>query len=298
MRRGKYDIHYTLVIPYYNDEYFLRNLFEGIHTITKRYPPDTIIVVDDGSDETAKYVCNYYQSETIPIRMIEQEHRGPFYAESRGLQEVTTPLAMVAHADLSLTGKYPSTIERPLYRDTMSVLICYLHQVKHACAVGCYTLAIERPRRIFGGPRSMANDGLVYSYAREFHIEPVLLNRFDDWVEVYSIDNYLFALRMDAYRAVGGYDEKFAPYGFYHDDFFARARAAGYRTYLTQDVLAFHPRLKEKDERSYSRVNTEQYIAKALQFREYYKGSLLWKPESLERNEISVHEFGYNMPPI
>ncbi len=70
----------SVIIPIYNGEKFVEQLFEQLHR--QQYQPLEIIVVDDGSnDETAKMVSKFKD-----INYIYQKNTGPSAARNLGLQ--------------------------------------------------------------------------------------------------------------------------------------------------------------------------------------------------------------------
>jgi len=270
---------YSIIIPTFNCASELRQLLEDIIEITKRYRPRVILVSDDGStDDETKYIPRIYTSSLFPMKLIEnEEHKGPFYAERAALEEVDTEYAIILHSDIRLQGKPP--VEN-LYSDILSVLISYISQTDDALIVSAYSLALDNPKKVHYGPRSLGRDKLPYSYYRRFNFYTI--RGIKPWCREFSADGAIYALRMKCYREVGGFDEAFAPYLYYHDDFCARARQRGYHVYFTKDVVAYHPRFQNKPQASLAVVNPDLYTNHADAFKIRWKDSPVWVRASLE----------------
>lgn len=297
----------TILDRYMSDgryNHYLDYLIDDIHSATIRYLPKRIILVDDCStDDITPYKASYWNTSRIPITHIStKEHKGPFYAEQLGLSNVSTPYAIVCHADARLQGYFQNPYTHPngrvpfvikVYDDPLSVLVSYLDQTGDAIAVGCSSLTLPcNPigNLVANGMRSLGIDRLPYTYRRKFKFDTLLLNKYYTWQECYSIDDICFALRMEFYNKIG-YNEKFAPYLYYHDDFYARAREQGYRTYFTQETVTYHRNTKQKPLNSLAIVHDEMYEDQAEAFHERYDDTILWKEQSFARTLEVVHTY-------
>lgn len=280
--------NYTIVIPAYNCAHELRQLIADIQINCQKYKPKSILIVNDCSiDDDTKYIANIYTSSELSIKCLQMpEHLGPLHTEQAGLDAVNTDYAIVLHSDTRLSSN--SKVNN-VYSDVLSLLACYIDKTPDAIAVSAFSLCIENPKKIRNGPRSLGIDGLPYSYYREFNFATLRRVRFYDWKEVFSIDSDIYALRMKYYHEIK-FDERFAPYLYYHDDFFARARLKGYRTYLTQDAVAFHPRFANKPEGSLAIINDELYTRNLRLFKDKWQDKFAWSEESFNIKVISRRE--------
>lgn len=73
---------YTVVIPCYNAEPFLREALDSV--LAQTVPPLEVIVVDDGSTDASAAIAESYGP---PVRVIRQENQGESVARNRGMDE-------------------------------------------------------------------------------------------------------------------------------------------------------------------------------------------------------------------
>src|SRR3990167_9239627 len=94
---------YTVVIPTYHNFDGLAILISNIATVTKKYKPESIVIVNDGYDEQTKYASEILASELLPpITVINIPHSGPLVAMQTGFDSVKTEYAIFLHDDTRL----------------------------------------------------------------------------------------------------------------------------------------------------------------------------------------------------
>lgn len=97
-----------VVIPVYNEQDFIITAITSIEKQT--YPPNKIIIVDDGStDNTANLIQNHHSN--IPIKYIKKENGGLSSARNRGIQQSNNKYIAFLDAD---DEWYPSKLENQL----------------------------------------------------------------------------------------------------------------------------------------------------------------------------------------
>lgn len=74
----------SFIIPVYNAEDSLHNCIESI--LEQTYPHMELILVNDGSRDRSKKICNHYASLDERIKVIHQENAGPSSARNRGIE--------------------------------------------------------------------------------------------------------------------------------------------------------------------------------------------------------------------
>ena len=248
---------YEVVIPYYDDEGSLKELFEDIHTTVRRTFPRRILVIDDGSNNPPDYACKFYQSGSLSIIVLKRPHLGELEAVRHGLLKVETDYAMVMHSDTKLAGNF-GYLDAKIYQDSMSWLYYCISHTSYTSAVSLHSLCLERPMRLIGGARGIGFNGVPYSYLRDYHPNPIFANVYDEWAEAVSCDSYMVAMKMDVYRKVG-FRKRYGPYKYFWDDYFMRAREEKKHLFITQKVVAFHPKFKEKPQGSKSLLTSDDY---------------------------------------
>lgn len=280
----KYNIEYELVIPIYNDYDSLNILLGQLDTTNTGYKPGRIIIVNDGStDERIEYAEGMLGGKNLPpIHVVNTSHQGPFNAETTGLAEVRSPYAVVFHSDIELIGAIPL----PLIKDPVSALVCYLHQTTDAVAVSCFGLNSGIYDRIEMGPRGIWEDVPVSIY-RTLVFYSIYQSKLLVWQRVLSSDSHCYALNMDVYAKLGGFNSVFSPYGFYHDDFFARARQILQKhVYYTTDTVVYHPGRKESINGSLATVHHKDRFVDM-----WGKGNPIWTDDSLRNNVRPMEVF-------
>ena len=297
---------YTLLIPYFDDYDNLVMLLKDIHDGNLRDHPQQILIIDDGSyDDRIRFIHSQYSSTNLPPIMVRRmTHQGPYYAETYGLSLIKTPYTIVCHSDTRLLGNVKDILPNTsrIFEDVLSVLSFYIHEVaEDGIAVGCHVLwksnwattpaemkgmqlqnvNAPSPLYIVGGMRGIGIDGIPFPVHLTKQIESLKAVDLEDWQRVYSLSNYIYALNMKHYNEMGGFDEVFAPYGYYHDDFFGKCRMKGLHCYFTQDTVAYHPYEKEKPQGSLSTYDGDRFIRDIKMFRDKWSSHKTWTSDAL-----------------
>ena len=77
----------SIIVPIYNVEHFLPYSIESI--INQTYSNLEIILVNDGSTDKSKYICEIYQHKDKRIKLINQSNLGLSGARNTGIDNVT-----------------------------------------------------------------------------------------------------------------------------------------------------------------------------------------------------------------
>ncbi len=250
------EILYTIVIPTFNSEKILKNLLEDIFRERDLYPPSSIIIIDDCSTDDTKYLPKFFDSEVIPVDYIKLDKQiGPLLAEKVGIEEVDTEIFISIHADVRLSMQNIKISEHPI-----DAIACYLYKSKNErdeniAVVAPWTLQLSTPYLVQGGPRSINNDKCPFSMQRNYAFRPLVRAPTTRWESVLSTDAYCYAMFTEYYHEVGGFNEAYSPYFFYHDDLFARIREKGHKIITTTQKVVYHP--------STSNHKTTQFLSKS-----------------------------------
>jgi glycosyltransferase involved in cell wall biosynthesis len=121
---------YSVVIPAWNAARFIGPAIASI--LAQPAPPETIIVVDDGStDDTAEAAA----ACGAGVKVVRQENAGPGAATNAGARLVTTPLIAFNDADdLWLPEKMALQTAR-LARDDLELVFGHVHLTRDGPAV-------------------------------------------------------------------------------------------------------------------------------------------------------------------
>lgn len=77
----------SVIVPIYNVEKFLPYSIESI--LNQTYSNLEIILVNDGSTDKSKYICEMYQSKDKRIKLINQKNQGVSVARNTGISNAT-----------------------------------------------------------------------------------------------------------------------------------------------------------------------------------------------------------------
>jgi len=269
---------YSIVIPAYNSYERLKALLEDIFRERDLYPPSVIIIIDDASTDETSYLPKMFDSEILPIkykRMPSQQ--GPLLAEKAGIEMVETDIFVSIHADVRLGIKDNDPNKHPIDK-----IVCYLHKASKLSGynpgvVAPWTLQLEAPFLIQGGPRSRSNEGVPISTNRKrrfLSLVPIESTKFET---VHSIDSYCYVMYKHIFDEAGGFDTEFSPYLFYHDDLFARVRLLNYNIFTTSQVLIYHPHAQiHKTNEFKSLVDEEIFEKNSAYFKSKWDDNEIW----------------------
>jgi glycosyltransferase involved in cell wall biosynthesis len=91
------DIKFTIIIPVYNSEKFLKACVTSIQEQT--YKNIEILLVDDGSTDKSPEICDILAAEDVRIKVIHQENAGTSAARNKALENATGDYVMFMDND-------------------------------------------------------------------------------------------------------------------------------------------------------------------------------------------------------
>jgi glycosyltransferase involved in cell wall biosynthesis len=87
----------SIIVPLYNAENYLAVCLDSI--LTQSYPNIEVILVDDGSTDNSKALCEDYAKKDSRIRVIHQKNSGPSTARNKGMKVATGDYIQFADSD-------------------------------------------------------------------------------------------------------------------------------------------------------------------------------------------------------
>lgn len=78
----------SVIVPVYNVEEYLEECLESIRNQT--YQDIEVILVNDGSTDTSKEICERFCKVDSRFRLINQENQGQSVARNRGVRSITS----------------------------------------------------------------------------------------------------------------------------------------------------------------------------------------------------------------
>lgn len=87
----------SIIVPVYNAQNYLHKCIDSL--LNQSYDDFEIILVNDGSKDNSKDICDEYASKDNRIRVIHKENGGVSSARNRGLDEATGKYIMFCDSD-------------------------------------------------------------------------------------------------------------------------------------------------------------------------------------------------------
>ena len=87
----------SVIVPFYNVEEYLEECLESIRNQT--YTNIEVILVNDGSTDGSREICESYCEKDIRFRLINQENQGQSVARNRGVKESVGQYIMFVDSD-------------------------------------------------------------------------------------------------------------------------------------------------------------------------------------------------------
>ena len=213
-------MRHTVIIPSYNTLSHLKNTYESI----KLWGKDaTIIIIDDASEDGTAEWLGTLRDKMLKI-IISEERKGHTYWYDEGMRLAETDIVSILHSDMIIGPNY------------FENLFKHLERGKVVCAT-----RIEPPIHPAG------REKIVRNFGDEAH--NFMWDTFEKFVIQEKADNVnvttkgIFApwmLYKEDHFAIGGHDQRFAPFGYEDSDIFNRWILAGYEMVQSRDSLVYH----------------------------------------------------------
>lgn len=119
----------TIIMPVYNKEKYLKNTIDSI--LKQEYKNFELIIVDDGSTDKSKYICDEYASKDSRIKVYHIQNGGVSNARNIGLKYATGDYIQFIDADDTINtntfSKYIDILNNKLY----DVIFSSYNKVNH-----------------------------------------------------------------------------------------------------------------------------------------------------------------------
>ena len=84
---NKSDVLFSVLVPVYNEETFLKECVESI--LSQDMNDFEIVLVDDGSSDKSPEICDLYAKDNPNIKVIHKKNEGLFLARKTGIENAT-----------------------------------------------------------------------------------------------------------------------------------------------------------------------------------------------------------------
>ncbi len=113
----------SIIIPIYNAEDSLHNCIESI--LDQTYRQIELILVNDGSTDGSKDICDYYASLDWRLKVIHQQNAGPSSARNRGIESATGDYIQFVDADDYIKPLMTETLVQTMTENVQLVICGY-----------------------------------------------------------------------------------------------------------------------------------------------------------------------------
>ena len=210
----------SLIIPSYNTEKHLINTYDSVR---KYYKDVEMVIINDGStDNTSKWLEDLEDNNVIKIN--SKERKGHTYFYDEGMRQATHEIVGIIHSDMIIGPNY---IENTLK---------HLERGKVVCAT-----RIEPPIHPAGKEKIVMDFGMEHDDLKFDDFEKFCINKSSELKDITTKGIFApWILYKEDHFAIGGHDQKFAPYGYEDSDIFNRWILAGYEMVQSRDAFVYH----------------------------------------------------------
>ena len=117
----------SIIVPVYNVESYLEECLESIKNQT--YADIEVILVNDGSTDGSREICEQYCEKDIRFRLINQENQGQSVARNRGVKESVGQFIMFVDSD-DVINKNLLEVLLPYMKTEVDIVECRMTRKK------------------------------------------------------------------------------------------------------------------------------------------------------------------------
>lgn len=121
-----FDIKFSVIVPVYNSEKYLGKCIDSI--LAQSYSNWELILVDDGSEDSSKQICEYYSHDNKSIKFVSKSNGGPSSARNAGLEKAVGNYILFLDSDDALSDRCLEVINVHLLDKNPDCLIFGIQQ--------------------------------------------------------------------------------------------------------------------------------------------------------------------------
>lgn len=122
-----------IVVPVFNVEQYLPECLDSI--VNQKQAPDEVILVNDGSTDNSKLICEEYCKKYTYFHLISQENRGLASARNRGMSVCKTDYILFVDSDDFIHADLVGTVRESMKAGSYDVLM-FSAQVQYDIRIG------------------------------------------------------------------------------------------------------------------------------------------------------------------
>lgn len=228
---------FSVVVPVYNRPREVRELLESL--LHQDYPALEVIIVEDGSSDTAEAVAKQYQ-DRLSLRYYLEDNQGQGFARNFGMEQALGDYFVLFDSDCIIPPRYFSILQRAV---------------------------LDRSLDAHGGPDAAAQDFSIFQKAVNFSMTSLwttggIRGKLKDPAK-YQARGYNMGMSRTVFQATGGFVD---PNKGEDIELSIRIRQMGFRLELIEEAYVYHKRkntLLSFFEQSFSfgrnRINVSRY---------------------------------------
>ena len=113
----------SIIVPVYNVEEYLEKCLDSIQCQT--YKDIEVILVNDGSTDRSKEICERYCERDIRFRLINQTNQGQSVARNRGMQESTGEFITFVDSDDVIKRDMLEQLMKQMISESIDIVECW-----------------------------------------------------------------------------------------------------------------------------------------------------------------------------
>jgi len=115
----------TVIIPVYNVEDYIVECLDSV--IRQTYAPSEILIVNDGSTDDSRKICQYYADIYSNIRLLDQENQGVSSARNKGLDYARGDYVVFVDSDDFIADNMLSVLIQKMNDTDSDIVQCGLY---------------------------------------------------------------------------------------------------------------------------------------------------------------------------
>lgn len=182
----------SIIVPVYNTAAYLPRCIESV--MNQTYRNLEIILVDDGSTDDSRRICEVYAKNDSRIVLVSQENRGNTAARKAGLRTATGEYVMFVDSDDWIGSSLVSLLYQQVEQHHAELAISNVRMIrvggreeerKNLIAAGVYTNSKDAVKKLFFDYEDCKYGILPYVYAKLYHKDLVTrsMEKIDDRIQ-------------------------------------------------------------------------------------------------------------------
>ena len=117
----------SIIIAAYNSEKYIANCIESV--LNQTYERFELIIIDDGSTDNTRTICEKYKEKDCRIIYIYQDNQGVGEARNNGVKNMSGDFVSFIDSDDEISCKYLECLLEPCIKDNVDIAACMYQYV-------------------------------------------------------------------------------------------------------------------------------------------------------------------------